>query len=103
MAAGLKVLDLTDEEVSGVEQAGGEVEFAGGAGGEFDAAAEQASCSEAEKERTVGFDAVSETGLTSAVWGKIVGNPPLSCTTRHRGSGESAGCETASRKAARLT
>ena len=68
MAAGLKVLDLTDEEVSGVEQleAGGEVEFAGGAGGEFDAAAEQASCSEAEKERTVGFDAVSETGLTSA-------------------------------------
>ena len=64
-------MDLTDEELSGVELAGGEVELAGGAGGEFDAAAEQAargksSCSEADKEKTVGFQAVSETGVTSA-------------------------------------
>jgi hypothetical protein len=36
-------MDLTDEELSGVEQAGGEVELAGGAGGELDAAAEQAA------------------------------------------------------------
>ena len=57
-------MDLTDEELSGVEQAGGEVELAGGAGGGFDAAAEQAasgkwSFAEADKEKTVGFQAVS--------------------------------------------
>ena len=64
-------MDLTDEELSGVEQAGGEVELAGGAVGGFDAAAEQAasgkwSFAEADKEKTVGFQAVSEMGVTSA-------------------------------------